>query len=61
VGQNPVTSAEFHHYSPKVDLTYKPVDVNQFKGIEVTVRFLKYTPAGDSAALSRDFEIIYHA
>jgi hypothetical protein len=62
VAQNPIGSfSEFHHYSPAVDLSYKPVAVNSFQGIEVTIRFLKYLPSGDSANLNRDFEIIYYA
>lgn len=60
VGYNPVTAAEFHHYSPKVDLTYKEVEVDRFRAIEVTARFLKWTPANDGAALARDFELIYY-
>lgn len=61
IGQNPVTTAEFHHYSPKVDLTYIPTIINQFYGIEVTAKFLQYAPVGDAAVLARDYEIMYHA
>jgi len=59
VGFNPVTESEFHHYSPKVGLKYKIVKLNQFNGIEITASFYKYNPAGDAAALARDFELVY--
>lgn len=61
LGQNPVTFAEFHHYNPKADLTYKPAVVNQFSGIEVTAKFLKFTPDDDDETLARDFEIVWYA
>ena len=59
VGQTPVTQAEFHHWSPKVNITYMPVIVNQFQGISVTAKFLKFNDAADVADLGRDFQIIY--
>ena len=59
VGQNPVTYAEFHHYNPKVGITYQITEVDRFKGIAITCRFYKYVPAGDATLTARDFEIIY--
>ena len=55
VGENAATGTEFQHYSPKVNLTWKIVDINDFSGIEVTVHFLKFNDGGDAANLARDF------
>ena len=60
VGQNPVTGSEFQHYSPTVNLTYKVVDVDQFKGIQVTCKFLKFVDATDTTRIARDYELIMY-
>lgn len=55
VGENPPTGTQFQAWNPKVNLSWRIIDINRVSGIEVTIRFLKFTDGPDAAGLFRDF------